>query len=213
MSEMITKTDLKNEYRFTEKMIEYYLPEPIVKPNPHNRDTYMRIWNREEVESIIAENLQLKAMLEDRQKKHAKRSIAAQKAVETKRSRLASLIDVAIDNIRVEKIENEELKQLTIYDKQDYEYYKGNWCVGYSNVNEQTLARWKVNYIRHNLTQYDQQLFEMKGKVGIHDEYFRYREAVMNKIAQVCPDLEEEIKRQIEYKRNMQRENTEMTEN
>ena len=49
-----------------------------------------------------------------------------------------------------------------------------------------------VNYIRLNLTSYDAVLYEMSGRVGCHDEYKRYKNAVLDKISSVYPYLSKE---------------------
>ena len=47
----------------------------------------------------------------------------------------------------------------------DFEFY---------DISDEVLNRWMVNFIRHNLTEYDDVLYDAKGKVGIGDEYIRY---------------------------------------
>ena len=60
-----------------------------------------------------------------------------------------------------------------------------------------TVRRWMVNYIRHNLTRYDEFLYEARGRTGIRFAYPEYRCAVLEEIARVYPELQEECKRQI----------------
>ena len=54
-----------------------------------------------------------------------------------------------------------------------------------------------VNHIRHNLTAYDEELYEMKGKVGIGEAYILYKRKVLEAIAVAYPYLKEEVTRQI----------------
>lgn len=66
-----------------------------------------------------------------------------------------------------------------------------------ANIDKEVLQRWIVNYIRHNLVDYDDGLEIMYGKVGKIDTYPKFKEAILKKIASVYPQYAEECKRQI----------------
>lgn len=53
-----------------------------------------------------------------------------------------------------------------------------------------------MNHIRHELTDYDADLYEGKGQVDIGEEYARYRGAVLDAIAVAYPMLAIECGRQ-----------------
>lgn len=76
-------------------------------------------------------------------------------------------------------------------------------CCEYKNFefhtpNEETLKRWIVNYIRHNLIKYDLTLYENKGKVGKDEAYPVLKKAVLDRIAITYPQYADECKRQAE---------------
>lgn len=64
--------------------------------------------------------------------------------------------------------------------------------------NDNTLNRWCVNYIRHQLTTYDNELYELIGKIGRDDAYEQFKKAVLEKISIAYPKYADECKRQIE---------------
>lgn len=58
------------------------------------------------------------------------------------------------------------------------------------------MQRICVNYLRHELTIYDQQLREIAGQVGCHSAYLALKSKVLKAIADVYPDLAPECMRQ-----------------
>lgn len=53
-----------------------------------------------------------------------------------------------------------------------------------------------VNYIRHNLTNYDEVLDNIKDKFGVKVSYVKFRKILMLKIKEVYPKLFIETKEQ-----------------
>lgn len=53
-----------------------------------------------------------------------------------------------------------------------------------------------VNFIRHNLCEYDDSLEELFGLVGKDEVYQRLKSETLTRIAEVYPELKEECKRQ-----------------
>ena len=64
-------------------------------------------------------------------------------------------------------------------------------------ANEETINRWIVNYIRHNLVSYDNFLGSIDGKVGSVEAYPEVKIAVLEKIANTYPKYKDECERQI----------------
>jgi hypothetical protein len=54
-----------------------------------------------------------------------------------------------------------------------------------------------VNYIRHNLTNYEDLLEELEGKVGKINAYIKLKNKILKKIAEVYPDLKDECYNQM----------------
>lgn len=112
--------------------------------------------------------------------KRESRRQGAAKAVETKHAKLHAEILEKCNHIEVERIHIKKLRRQAISDKQDWYDYQASMrsyncdyrCA--KNADESTVRRWMVNYIRHNLTQYDDVLYEMSGRVGCHAEYYHY---------------------------------------
>jgi hypothetical protein len=64
------------------------------------------------------------------------------------------------------------------------------------NSDKEFLDRITVNYLRHCLTDYEELLDEISGKVGFAVGYFDIREKIFKKIIEYYPWLETECKRQ-----------------
>jgi len=194
--EMLTLTSVK-ELGFSPKMIETLLPEPILKDNPHYRCAApMKLWKKKDVNKAM----RTKAFKESLKGREKRRQGAA-RAVETKKAKLHEEVEEQIKQIQVKRINIAKLRQRALDDKQDWYDYQSmlrsnlDFKSAY-DADEATIERWMVNYIRHNLTNYDEDLYEMAGKVGCHEEYMNYRRAVMSKIEEIYPELKAECKRQ-----------------
>ena len=131
-------------------------------------------------------------------KKNINKKKGAEKAVKTKKEKLHKEVEKKIKDIHVKKISYYELEEKTISAKQEWydnhpsrqdrwDYDKDAW-----QADTNTVKRWMVNYIRHNLTSYDSELLSIAKKVGCHEEYAYYKNAVLDCIAQTYPELEEE---------------------
>ena len=70
--------------------------------------------------------------------------------------------------------------------------------VNCNNIDDYTLARWVVNYIRHHLVKYDQTIENLKGKIGKDKAYFVFKKAVLDKISSIYPQYAAECQRQAE---------------
>lgn len=192
--EYYSQTTLKS-FGFTAKMIETMLSEPVLKDNPHYRCAApMKLWLIAEVDAVMQTDAFKEAV-----EKRANRRNGAQKAVETKKNKLHEQIQEQINRIAVTVLDMQTLRQQTIADK--YEWYAMSWdyygtISDVANADKATMQRWMVNYVRHNLMEYDDTLYEMSGKVGYRDEYYVYKYAVLDKIADAYPKLKGECHRQ-----------------
>ena len=192
---MYTLSELK-KIGFNDKLIAILLPEPLLKTNPFYKCAApMKLWEKKVVEEAM-ENELFKAHIIKREK----RISGAKKAVLTKKNKLMEYVTEKIDQISVIVISKKMLKNDAIffaierrnyfYDYEDYEYY-------HFDPPKETVERWMVNHVRHNLTAYDEELYEMKGKVGISEAYVLYKRKVLEAIAVAYPYLTEEVERQI----------------
>lgn len=176
--EKITKELIKAR-GWSDSMISKLLPKPDTTFDSRGRVKY-HLWLLEDVEA--AETTESYKELKE---KYDKRKTVADKIVQDKTEKFLEEVDLAIKKIKVRRISIEELTRDTISAKEDW------YCdfIDRNDLDPATLRRWQLNYIRHNLTDYDKKLYEFSGKIGINEGYIRYKNAVMAEIAKVYPEL------------------------
>lgn len=183
------------ERGWTKKLVLEFLPAPGLKQNPFYRSgPPMKLWLASDIERIEASEA-FKAAKE----KHAKRKWSAQKGVQTKIDKLLREIETSISEISVRQIPDEQLR-IQAYNEKSmwYEQKNSGHCLTSLNfIPEDTMSRWVVNYIRHNFTNYDRTLYDMSGKVGALIAYSKYKNAVLQKIAEAYPKYKKECFRQM----------------
>ena len=191
--QFITKTDLISIRKWTERLIKKYMPVPDeIRNNPHyGRASEMKLYKISRVESI-EKNEQF---LIDFQKTILRRKSSA-KMVETKKDNL--LIEISELPISVEFIPRNELVPLVIDDYNDRNYYKDYLTL--RDLDQSTLERLTVNYIRHQLTSYDQCLGLIFSKVGKKEGYRLLIERIYNCISESYPELTRECTLQFRRK-------------
>lgn len=194
---MYTKRELKEKFGFTEGMMKKLLPEPEERPNPYYKSgAPMKLWPKSVVDELVTTDEYKRA-----NEKAEKRRASARKATETKRAKTRAQIDEAISEIRVKCPESmqtyEGALEAGVRHKSMLDDERGaEYCGDPSQANNETKERWAVNYIRHKLTKYEKSLYDIKGKVGVNEEYLRYRAAVLDEIARCYPFLANECERQ-----------------
>lgn len=175
---------------FTKSMIDKLLPSPVLKRNPHYASSApMKLWREDDVRSIMGtQEFQTMAA------KAAARKAASAKAVETKRKNAEAIADDLIASIHVTRWDMPALEEATLNAKQEWYLEHGN--VDILSPNTETLERWMVNFIRHNLCEYDDKLLDLFGLIGKSELYQRLKSETLSRIAGVYPELEAECKRQ-----------------
>jgi len=68
------------------------------------------------------------------------------------------------------------------------------------NSDKMFLNRIVVNFLRHQLTEYDNRLHEIAGKTGIRKAYLILNRKIYDKIAEIYPEYKEECIRQLNRK-------------
>lgn len=188
----ITLSTVKS-YGFTDKLIRELLPEPELVVNPHYRSgPKMKLWDVNVVASAMKTEIFIAAM-----EKRNKRRKSAMKAVQTKTSKLQLQVDEFVKSVRISRIPLERLRLNAIRDKQKWYDSNGIYDKFAEDADEATVKRWMVNYIRHNMVEYDREIYDMKGKTGKTSLYFELHNGVLHKISEVYPELEDECLRQI----------------
>lgn len=175
---------------FTKSMIDKLLPPPILKRNPHYASAApVKLWREADVLAVM-QTREYCEMAE----KAASRKQAAKKAVKTKAAKAESIADDLIASIRVKRWDMAALERVTLSAMQQWHYDHGDFDA--LTPDRETLERWMVNFIRHNLCEYDDKLDGLFGLVGKEGLYKRLKAETLLKISQVYPELESECKRQ-----------------
>lgn len=192
----ITQTAVKS-LGFTDKLIRELLPEPKLVTNPYYKSAAeMKLWRISDVEEAMKNPI-----FQESLKKREKHKASAEKAVATKKAKLKEKTDRFLESIHIEHMDIGALRKAAIEAKQGWYNYKFSMhCNGLPqsayDADEGTVIRWMVNFVRHEMTSYDAQLYHMKGKVGIHDMYHEIHDVILDKIAVVYPELAQECERQ-----------------
>ena len=199
--EKICLTDVK-KMGFTPKMIDELLPAPELKPNPrYSKAAPMKVWKLSVVKEVMGTPEYIAANA-----KRLKRSAASSKGVQTKTDKLLAEAKDQSEHVHVKAVDLETLRHNTLREKKDW-YDEQNFLRERYNRNdvytadEGTVKRWMVNYIRHHLTEYDDEFPELDGRTGRGKAYLYYFDTVMEKIAEAYPELKDECERQIRCKR------------
>ena len=188
----------------------------------------MKLWEQDKVLEVMETEDFKKALEKASKRKNAAKSAVKtkEKRLKEKMVEIANSFEIRIipDDELIEKvlkhneerIENNLWQSMLYYERKvdryiydEYESYDDvcqeyeDACYEYENFtlrtpNEETLNRWVVNYIRHNLVNYDYTLGENREKVGKDEPYPAYKKAVLERIATVYPKYAAECKRQAE---------------
>lgn len=174
---------------WTKSMIDKLLPDPELVPNPNYRSgPKMRLWYEADVLAAMDTDEYREAAA-----KSAKRRQASQKAVETKRANAEAELAEIAKTIRVRRVPMSQLRGDTLAAKQMwYDFNARDEYRDAYSADDATVRRWMVNYIRHDLTDYDADLYSIKGKVGREELYHKLKATVLRKIAIVYPELADE---------------------
>lgn len=120
----------------------------------------------------------------------AKRKASAAKAVDTKKAKLMAASRAM--PITVQRVSNVRSRAIN-----SYNFRSEGYSFASSSVDPVFLERITVNYIRHELTEYDEALMEVAGKAGVSQAVAEIRQRVYSAIAQAYPELSKECARQI----------------
>jgi hypothetical protein len=197
---MLTMPQLK-ERGWTEAMVRDLLGEPDRRaPNPHYRSAPpMRLWAPDRVTDIeVGEDFAA------RLKSGKTRSAASVAAADKRREQLLDVVSGI--TVTVPQLSGDELARTAMRHRNDARAFHHSGAprddIEWVNpdapdaVDSATLDRWKVNYLRHRLTDYERHLEEVAGKVGVRDAKSMIRREVYDAIAERYPSLAAECSRQ-----------------
>lgn len=197
--EYINQTSLL-ERGWTKSMIAKLLPMPILKNNPYNSKSKIKIW---ELETVL--EVEQSTAFADAMSAAEKRKASAKKATETRFNNLMAIVQAAIDSTHIKKLDDETLRRRAIlHAKERYLKKSGNDYFDGNNLEEATICRWVVNYIRHQFVKcnyhatYDNVLYNFRGKLGKDKLYLYYKSALLDKICAAYPKYADECREQKE---------------
>lgn len=192
--EYYCKSELK-ELGFTDKSISDFLGlHDKEADNPYYKKYPLKLFLKKRVDKVLKTK---KFLLT----KTSARKIGAQKASKTKRDKTLKLVDSF--SVRVRKVKNVVARAIKSYN--DFNLLNDRFCCNVSECSEKRfLDRIVVNYIRHELTEYDNQLFEIFGKTGKNEAYITINERIYSKISKIYPEYAEECRNQLNKKINSQ---------
>lgn len=181
---------------FTKSMIDKLLPAPTLRQNPHYKSSApMKLWKEADVLAAMDTDAFREAAA-----KAERRKAAASKGVDTKRKNAEVLAEELIAAIRVQRIELPELEKLALASQQRWYDFRGRGEIEFPD--REDVDRWMVNYIRHELCEYDGSLYTLfrPGKMADKDKlYPKVKRETLAKIAQVYPELAEECEAQSNF--------------
>lgn len=178
------------EQGWTKGLIAKFLPEPdATATNPIFKSVApIKLYSAQKINAIMqSEEYKLA------REKMEKRRLSAQKAADNRRKKSLKDCREVLERIVVDRISLSELRELALEYQQ---CWYDSRCFGEYCADEKTVRRWMVNYIRHNMTHYDDCLMNWKGRIGIGTMYISLRNQVLDKIAEVYPELKDECKKQ-----------------
>lgn len=200
---LVTQSELLNEYGWTKSLINKFLPEPTLKRNPRSSSSPIKLWSEDAVKQAMETEDFKNAMARVKKRKES-----ATKALDTKRNNMAHKADEFLNSIRIKILPDDELREQVVKAKQEW-YYKNPvrssdgeiyMIKDASGADESTMNRWIVNYIRHELIEYDSFTGENDGSVGFSEIYPEILEGIFKKISEAYPKYKNECERQAKSK-------------
>jgi hypothetical protein len=182
----ITKTTLLNRPGWTAGLVARLLAEPDKRKKVSGVRHPLALYALSRVEQA-----ETTADFGVAPKDVAKRKAAAAKAVETKIAKLMAQIEAM--PVTVQRYKLAQVRRMAIESYNERNFYT---CAT-KNDDPLFLDRITVNFIRHELTEYDTALWEVAGKTGVVLAVAEIRRRVYSVIAQAYPELKDECERQI----------------
>lgn len=187
-TEMITQSGILLRNGWSKTLIAKLMGEPDLRKKIFGRSVPACLYRLDRV--VAAESA---PAFTDAQASLARRKAAAKKAVKTKVDKL--MADIAEMSVSVEIVKLSQLQQLAIdaFNEWNYDSYKQA-----SRHSDKTfLERICVNFIRHELTEYDWALWEVAGKTGKSLAITAIRQRVYGAISAAYPMFQGECNRQL----------------
>lgn len=193
MDNLLTQTTILSRQGWSKTLLGQLLGDPDLRKKMYGHSNMACLYSESRV--ISAEKSEAFSLA---QAAIAKRKLASQKAVQTKVANLLAAVEVM--PVFVEKIDRNKLTKLAIN-----AYNERNWdsdMPAHVRSDAHFLDRICVNFIRHELTNYDVSLEEAAGKVGVSVAVGKIRAKVYSTIENAYPMFSQECKHQL-YSRSV----------
>lgn len=131
-----------------------------------------------------------------------KRSKTMKKVSDAKKYKLLEEINSMKYVVNI--IPMESLMEKAIENYNDFHFYKAvqfeniDFLPVDKNADQKFINRIMVNYVRHNLTEYDTRLEEVAGRIGVHEGVIKIKCKILEEISKAYPELKKECSNQIE---------------
>ncbi len=123
-----------------------------------------------------------------------RRKASAKKGVLTKTKKMLQKISTL--PIEIKKVNDVTSLAIKSYNQWNAQKESSLEFVTRESVSQEFLARISVNYIRHNLTKYDNNIQLLCGKIAKQEAYDLERFLVFTEIAKTYPEFANECRRQ-----------------
>jgi len=186
---MITQSGILTRKGWSKSLIKKLLGEPDLRKKVSGHTHPLCLYQLDRVQTI-----ELSDAFHEYQDILNRHRFASTKAVQTKTNKL--MAEVANMVVTVKSLPIFKIQHFAIDAYNDFhdEYDNG---FASSKSDKTFLKRITVNYIRHQLTQYDFTLEEVAGRTGIDKAVDAIRKKVFTEISNTYPQYREECERQI----------------
>lgn len=191
--ELITKSTLKKGHGWTDALIRKFLPTPDeTRPNPHySSASEMQLFEVHRIRQIE----RTEEFRREMEKVEKRRAVAKRVTEERHAATLAKV--AALPPPELPSRSPEELRNLAIHHYNDLcaarEHHEK---FASTSDSAEFLERITVNFVRHELTDYEKSLQVLHGQVGASDARMEVAERILDAIAEAYPWLGHECDRQ-----------------
>ena len=196
---LLTMAQLKAR-GWTPTLVKKFLGSPdATKPNPHYRSAApMQLYSLARVEVVEQEDTWKQAATSAAARSTVGKTVATRKAAELVAQ--AEQLAVTVIRLPLDKLLKNAIDSYNAF-HEELLWERGH---DYEPATEQSdpafLDRITVNYIRHNLTEYDSHLEELAGRIGVREAGKVIRNKIYAAIAAQYPEYAEECKRQMQLR-------------
>jgi hypothetical protein len=196
---LLPKAQLK-ERGWTPALVKKFLGAPdATKPNPYYRSAApTQLYALARVEACEQEDGWKQEAAKAAARSLVGKTVAARKAAELVAQ--AETLPITVRRLPLDTLLRRAIASYNAF-HEELLWERGH---DYERASEQSdpafLERITVNFIRHELTEYDEGLEEVAGRIGVDEAAALIRQRVYAEIARIYPEYADECKRQIRFR-------------